>query len=62
MSEFGGEPGVHKAKSALTPSEKLRLGYRKGVEDPSAPDDPAAWHGDLPGSWDNDYNSTPSSL
>lgn len=54
MSEFGGKPGVNKPPIALTASEKLRLGYTKGVYDLDAPDDKAAWHGDKPGSWDDD--------
>jgi hypothetical protein len=52
MSEFGGEPGPHgidkrKTSVNLSATDKLRLGYTAGVEDPTAPVDPKrhAWNG-----------------
>lgn len=52
ISEFNGEDGrsgiAKKPVSALTPSEKLRLGYTTGVDDPDAKPDRAAWLGNAP--------------
>lgn len=50
-SEFNGEDGrsglsKHKPRSALTASEKLRLGYTVGVEDTDAPPNRRAWTGE----------------
>lgn len=51
ISEFNGEDGrsglpKHKPRSALTASEKLRLGYTVGVEDTDAPPNRRAWTGE----------------
>lgn len=49
-SEFGGHEGrsgvLAKPIPRLTPSDKLRLGYTTGVEDPDAELDRGAWLGD----------------
>lgn len=51
-SEFNGKDArtglPDKPKSALTPSERLRLGYTTGTEDPNAPLDRRAWTGESP--------------
>ena len=51
-SEFGGETGpagVHlKPPEALSASERLRLGYTVGREDPTEEPDRAAWLGNAP--------------
>lgn len=51
-SEFGGHEGrsgiAMKPASRLTPSEKLRLGYTTGVNDPDSVPDRSAWLGEKP--------------
>lgn len=48
-TEFEGERGPsgipRKPTDALTPAEKLRLGYTTGTEDPDAELNNRAWHG-----------------
>lgn len=51
ISEFNGEDGrsglpKFKPRSAMTASEKLRLGYTVGVEDPDLPPNRRAWTGE----------------
>lgn len=52
-SEFGGHEGrsgvIAKPTPRLTPSDKLRLGYTTGVEDPDSPLDRDAWLGNRVG-------------
>jgi hypothetical protein len=54
VSEFAGRDATtglpDKPVDALSASEKLRLGYTTGVEDPNAPLDRSAWLGEMPGS------------
>jgi len=50
ISEFNGEDGksgiAKKPISALSASEKLRLGYTVGIEDPDLPPNRRAWTGE----------------
>lgn len=50
VSEFNGKDARTglplKPRSALTASEKLRLGYTTGTENPDAPLDRRAWTGE----------------
>lgn len=52
VSEFNGEDGKtglpKKQKNQLSASEKLRLGYTVGAEEPDKELDRAAWLGDAP--------------
>jgi len=55
-TEFEGAKGPAgvsiKGREALTASEKLRLGYATGTEDPEAPTDVRWFQGNDPAKWD----------
>lgn len=51
VSEFNGEDGLSglpkfRSQSAMSASDKLRLGYTVGIEDPDAPLNRRAWTGE----------------